>query len=130
MKFDINRRRFVAIWISRRRNSLLLWRLWFWISFNRFLKSISKMHYFLLCCDITMSISEFLKFLKFLNSERNDRVEDRKSFDLTWHVLLLKFARFINLNLHNYYFNQNHIYVCFNFNFWHNNNYSIDRRVV
>ena len=32
--------------------------------------------------NVTMSISKFLEFLKPLNSERNDRVEDRKSFDL------------------------------------------------
>ena len=80
--------------------------------------------------DVTISISKLLKFLEFLNSERNDRVENRKSFDLSWHVLLLESVRFINLNLHNYYSNQYHIYVCFNFNFWHNNNYSVDRRVV
>ena len=66
-----------------------------------------------------MSISEFLKLLKSLNSERDNRVENRRLFDLIWHILLLKSARFINLNLHSYYSSQYHIYVCLSFNFWH-----------
>ena len=32
--------------------------------------------------NVTMLISKILKFLKFLNSERDNRVENRKSFDL------------------------------------------------
>ena len=68
--------------------------------------------------NVTMSISKILKFLEFLNSEWNDWVENRKSFDLIWHVLLLKSARFINLNLHSYYFSQYHIYVCFSLSSW------------
>ena len=65
-----------------------------------------------------MSTSEFLESLKSLNSERNDRIENRKLFDLTWHVLLLESAHLIDLDLHSYYSNQYHIYVCFNLSLW------------